>query len=194
MGAARDAREAEDRDTAELVARFQAGDVPAFDRIYARFAPAIRDEAMRVVRDAHQAEDVMQDVFAAALEALPTFRARAGGLRAWLFVTTRNIAITHLRRENRTQVTAPSVVDELLDATASDPPPPAGWAEGDVWRLAQRLPPLQRQVLVLRFHHGLSPAEIAQRLGRTVGAIDQAQRRALTTLRSRLAARGPPAR
>jgi RNA polymerase sigma-70 factor (ECF subfamily) len=185
---------AEDRETADLVARFQSGDSAAFDLIYRRFAPGVNAVARRIVRDPHEAEDVTQEVFAAALRVLPGFRSRQGGLGGWLSVTARNLALTHLRRQRRSEVTAPDRVDLLVESLSLGG---AGeellhLSEGEVWRLVAKLPAFQQEVLELRFRHDLSPVEIARRLGRSVGAVDQAQRRALATLRRRVEHRRRP--
>jgi RNA polymerase sigma factor (sigma-70 family) len=182
-------REGEERiedDWVGAVERFQAGDPAAFDLIYARYHDRIYARVRRLIADPHEAEDVTQEVFVAAFKALPTFRPSGGGLPAWLLATARNSALAH-RRRRWTAATEADQLVRLIDAiTARELPEPGPKDEVDVWPLIERLPPLQREVLELRFRHDLSPGEIASRLGRSVGAVDQAQRRALATLRERL--------
>jgi RNA polymerase sigma-70 factor (ECF subfamily) len=179
---------AEDRHTAVLLARFQTGEEAVFDELYRRYFGRVYEYAMRLLRDAHEAENVTHDVFAAALEALGRSGPWDKPLRAWLFATAKNLALMHHRKHGRVEVTEQNELDALADELSlyAEAHGHAALSGGDVWRLTAGLTAFQRQVLELRFKHDLSPEEVADKLGRSRGAIDQAQHRALTTLRSRL--------
>jgi len=78
--------ETEPLDEAELIARCRRNDQQAFELLVERYAVRILNLAHRMVGDAMQAEDLMQDTFLSAWRNLPQFRAEAR-FSTWLYRT-----------------------------------------------------------------------------------------------------------
>ena len=184
---------AEDRDTARLVERFQAGDVEAYGTIYSRYLDRVFSYMRTMLKDEHDAEDATQQVFTQVMEALPRYQRRRQPFRAWLFVVARNYALRQLREGARVEVMDPAELDRLREALAAangdtgDEPFSLGWiTDPDLTLFVERLSLPQRQVLLLRFLGGMKAAQIAKVLGRTPNEIAVLQYRALSFLRERL--------
>jgi RNA polymerase sigma-70 factor (ECF subfamily) len=160
--------EAAKRDPAKFDALYEM----QFERVYAFIANRVRNRAT--------AEDLTSEVFHKALANLGGYECRGVPFAAWLLRIAANAVIDEGKRAAR----------EL--ATANDPAEPAK-AELQVvedrarlFRLLGQLPEAQRQVVHQRFVEQRSIREIAERLGKTEGAIKQLQLRALQRLRAQM--------
>lgn len=142
----------------------------AFEGLVARHGPRIHDLARRLLKDAHLAEDVVQQAFTNAWRALPRFDL-ARPFRHWILrITTnlcRNAHAARRHRPERTGVRGPD--DEPLDPPARDegrPPTPgeegAGARAAHVRAAIEALPERYRLPVVLHHLHGLSLEEIAE--------------------------------
>ena len=145
--------------------------------------PRLRRYAASVLRGrADAAEDAVQDVMCRAL-ARDDVPADPSRRRAWLFTAVRNRCIDIHRKEGRM-----SAVAELDSLHASPEPGPADLAErrddaGRALAALDRLPPLQRDALRLRFAGGLSYKQIAEATGRTASHVGVLIHDGLKTLR-----------
>lgn len=103
----------------------------------------------------------------------------------WFYAILRNLAIDLLRRRAASPAPAPAA-----PAAAPDPGPEAAAARGELaallWRAIERLPPDQREALLLRDWHGLSYAEIAHATGVAAGTVGARIHDARTALRNQL--------
>jgi RNA polymerase sigma-70 factor (ECF subfamily) len=177
-----------DRDRA-LVEAAQR-DLLQFDALYRRYLAQVYSYAFYELRDHHEAEDVTERTFLAALTNLDRFdeRARpadgegASTFRVWLFQIARNTIANHRRGRRRHPVApldaAADVADTLdIEARATDRD------DADAaWRAVARLPADRRRALVLRFVDEMSTAEIAGVLGRTEAAVRVLIHRALRSV------------
>jgi RNA polymerase sigma-70 factor (ECF subfamily) len=174
-----------------LVERIQAGDDEAFAVLYLRYFDRVYAYARVILNDRHGAEDIAQQVFAKAIEALPRYRAREGKLfRAWLFTIARNAAVDELERRARSRPTDPTTLNHQREACepAEGPLPFPDWLTDDELRLfVERLPIAQRQVLTLRYLGGFDYDEIAAILARTAVDVRSLHSRGVRFLRQRLA-------
>lgn len=179
-------------ETAALVARIQAGDREAFAELYRRCFDRVYGLLRVLLRDAHEAEDVTQQVFINALEAIDQYESRGRPFEAWLLTIARNQAITHFRRM-RPELEDPADLDKRRGA-ANGPEAELRalrWiSDEDLMLLVERLPLPQRQVLVMRFMLDLKPREIAEILDASPNHVSVLQYRALGFLRARLGALG----
>jgi RNA polymerase sigma-70 factor (ECF subfamily) len=150
----------ERRVVAQAVARAKAGDQEAVRFLYMRYADNVFGYVRSIVRDHHEAEDVTQHVFAKLMTALPKYEARDVPFAAWILRVARNVALDHMRQRR-------AILREALEV----------------------LPDEQREVVVLRHLVGLSPGEIAGRLGKTEPAIHGLHHRGRGALRTNLAER-----
>jgi RNA polymerase sigma-70 factor (ECF subfamily) len=186
---------AEDVDARRLVALFQAGDNRAFETLYLRYFDRVYNYLRLLLNSPDAAEDGAQQVFANVFEALPRYQRRGKPFRAWLFVIARNYALDELSRHER-QVLGGDELDrhrEREGAEDADLDALEWISDPDLLLFVERLPLVQRQVLLLRFMLDLSHAQIAEMLGRTPEDVRGLQSRALRFLRARLNAlgRGP---
>jgi RNA polymerase sigma-70 factor, ECF subfamily len=182
----------EDLDTARLVTRLQAGEKELFGDLYLRYFDRLYCYLRVGLKDAHEAEDLAQQVFINALEALPSYERRRQPFRAWLFTIARNRLLDHLRTHRRVEPEDPDTIDRRRGAYSEEASARAlQWmSDSEVLLFVERLPPAQRQVLVLRYMMDFTTAEIAEILDRTPEAIRQIQHRALGYLEERLSAIG----
>jgi RNA polymerase sigma-70 factor (ECF subfamily) len=148
----------------ECIARFQRGEMAAFERIYREFDRAAYTLALRITGRAESAQEVLQDAMLKAYQRAGQFRGDAP-FWAWLRKLVVNEALMRLRREH-------GRADEALDEDAhADPHHVAPWllAEGAaLGRALVQLPDHARAVLWLYHVEGLTHVEIAAQFGRSV--------------------------
>lgn len=166
----------------------------AFESLYRKYVAQIYSFALYETRDHHAAEDLTEQVFLRALQALPRFDDRGEGeastFRAWLFRIARN-AIANERRRERRHPEAP--LDLAAFVRAPDDPAASVVAQDEVrraWDAIDRLPDERRRALVLRFVEEMSAREIGEVLGRSEGSVRVLIHRALRSVADDLAA-GP---
>ena len=145
------------------VARAKEGNEEALRFLYLSYSHNIYGYVRSIVRDDHEAEDITQHVFAKLMTTLVKYNERGVPFFAWLVRLARNVAIDYLRA-NRDMPT-----DSVLDPGCSTG---VDMDRLDAVRAAlAELPDDQREVVVLRHVMGLTPSEIAERMGRTESAI-----------------------
>lgn len=155
------------------------GDREAIHFLYVRFAADLLRYVNSLVKDEHEAEDIVQSVFAKLITRLSKYEQREVPFKAWILRIARNAALDHLRarRAIPTEEVHATVADESqLDAERGD----------DLRHALKRLPEEQREVLVLRHVVGLSPVEIADALGKTESSVHGLHHRGRRTMRSAL--------
>ena len=160
------------------VARAKEGDHEALRFLYITYSQNIYGYVRSIVRDDHEAEDVTQHVFAKLMISVVKYDDRGVPFFAWLIRLARNVAIDHLRA-NRVTPTE----------TVLDPASPSGMDldRGETVRAAlAALPDEQREVVVLRHIVGLTPAEIADRMGRSESSIHGLHHRGRRSLQREL--------
>jgi RNA polymerase sigma-70 factor (ECF subfamily) len=137
--------------------RFEALYRASRDDVFAYVSTLLRDRAA--------AEDVTALAFERAYRRRRTFDRRRGEERAWLFGIARNAALDELRRRRRvaTLVTDPSDPSDE-QALVSDPEE-AGLRRTAVRDALASLSPRERELVALKFHAGLTNAELARVLG-----------------------------
>ncbi|MCW3004381.1 MAG: polymerase sigma factor, partial [Conexibacter sp.] len=153
----------------QLVALFRAGHDEAFGTIHDRYRQRLFAYSRQMLGgSSSDAEDVLQDVFLRAYDALRV-DGREVLLRAWLYRVAHNRCIDHLRRP----APAPSDIYDLNRGPQQDPMAEAERRE-DLRRLVadvRRLPEQQRSALLMREMEGLSYNELAAALDVTVPAV-----------------------
>jgi RNA polymerase sigma-70 factor (ECF subfamily) len=134
-----------------------------FDDLYRSSRDDVYAYVATLLRDRSAAEDVTATAFERAYRKRNTFMARRGSPRAWLFGIARNAALDELRRLQRV-----AALDSDPEAVGSEPV--AELAEVALQRAAVRqalasLTPRERDLIALKFHGGLTNAELARVLG-----------------------------
>lgn len=184
--------EVERVETARLIIRFQAGESEAFAGIYERYFDRVFNYLRAMVRNQHDAEDLVQDVFFQLVGELPRFEVRQTAFASWLFTVVKNDALDHLKRSRRMEAEDPAELDRRLDENGGeiDTSLLARLSDQDLLTFTERMPLPQRQVLMLRYMMDMSVAETAEVLGRSPSAVRLLQHRAFAFLRQRLSALG----
>lgn len=176
-----EARDAPDDLVARAVARAKEGDTSALHFLYVRFADDVRCYVQSMVRDPHEAEDITQNVFAKLMKAILKYERREAPFAAWIIRVARNAALDHMRAARQIPVEEVRTSDEGHEQV--------GFERSRCLREAlETLPADQREVLVLRHIAGLSPGEIATRLGKSEGSIHGLHHRGRVALRAALVA------
>lgn len=154
-----------------------------FERVYAYVASQVRNRAT--------AEDVTSEVFHKALANLPKYEWRGVPFAAWLL----RIAANAMADRAKSAMRESPLLEEPATSDASAGLHAAGLHREELraienrarlFRLVGELPEVQKQVILGRFVEQRSIREIAERLGKTEGAIKQLQLRAVQSLRSQM--------
>jgi RNA polymerase sigma-70 factor (ECF subfamily) len=172
---------------AALLGQAQAGSLFAFEEIVRRYQRRVYAVAFRIVRRHDVADDVTQEAFIRAHQALSSFDlARPFG--PWICRIGANLAINHVRSPIAREEPLP---EGHAETPAVEPGPETGVLEREGQELLQRaldaLPGEQRAVFVLRVHEELSYREIADTLGLSMGTVMSRLSRAREKLREGLA-------
>jgi len=180
-------------DSSRLAITFQSGDMGAMAKLYMRYFDEVYAYTRLALRDTYEAEDVTQQVFTNACQALSSYEIRPRApFKSWLLRIARNAVVDALRQQRRVQVEDPEVIGVRCDAEMRDGVEQTlSWLnDSEVALFVERLPDAQREALVLRFILDLPVDQIAQVMGKTPKAVRRLQERALTTLQERLVAAG----
>lgn len=153
---------------------------------FRRYHATVYRYLLRRTRDHHEAEDLAQEVFAAAVTA-PLAHER-GSILAWLEIVARRRLADRARRNGGFQTVA--LPDEELDALEVPPPAYGPEATRALREALLRLPAEQREVALLRLFSGRSFAQIASAVDASEEACRQRFLRALRALRAELAREG----
>jgi RNA polymerase sigma-70 factor (ECF subfamily) len=145
-----------------------AGPWERFERLYRTSRDDVFGYVCTLLRDRAAAEDVTALAFERAYRRRLTFDRRRGEERAWLFGIARNAALDELRRRQR-------VATLLIDPASGDDSDPADPASPDddeillrratLRRALTELSGRDRELIALKFHAGLTNAEIGRVLG-----------------------------
>ena len=179
-----DAPSAEASEDAALARRAAAADIAAFEQLYRRHHARVHGVIARLVGQAGaRAEDLVQEAFVRAWQALPAFRFESA-VSTWLHRLAVNTALMELRA-----CRSRPLADDDEDALESlSTPDTAGHAVlgRDLERAVATLPPRARAVLVLHDVEGWKHEEIAEELGMVVGSSKAQLHRARGLLRTRI--------
>ena len=171
----------------ELIRRAQQGETAAFETLVQQHAPFVYNLALRTLNDAHEAEDMAQETFVRAWQALPQFQARAQ-FRTWLYRIVTNLCynrLPHLKTELAALDPAEEVVlsdgrqaveRELLTAELRQ----------QIFTAIDNLPQSYRLLVTLRHLQGLSYQEIAEVTEMPLGTVKTGIFRARQMLQERL--------
>jgi RNA polymerase sigma-70 factor (ECF subfamily) len=161
------------------IAAAKRGEWGGIHYLYVRYADDVLGYVQSIVRDRHEAEDITQNVFAKLITAIGKYEERAVPFAGWIMRVARNAALDHLRARRQIPVeevrtTEPS--DERLEFERRQ----------CLKEALADLPPEQRKVLVLRHVLGLSPPEIAERMGKTESSVHGLHHRGRARLKAAL--------
>jgi RNA polymerase sigma-70 factor (ECF subfamily) len=154
------------------------GDQDALRLLYLRYADNVYGYVCSLVHDEHEAEDVTQQLFASLRNRLGRYEPRAAPFSSWILRVAHNAAIDHVRARRPLLCEEVRGSDEACEESHQQ--------SLDLREALDTLPEDQRLVIVMRFVLGLSPAEVAARIGRSEDAVHGLQHRGRRSLRAAL--------
>ena len=172
-----------------LLSRVALGDRKAFRALYDATAPSLFGVAVRILNRHDRAEDVIQDAFVNVWQRATGYSAAVSQPMTWLTAIVRNRALDVLRSEG---LRATETLHDEETGETKEPPDerldPLGLLEQAADALAVRdcmneIQSTHRQCLALAYYHGLSHAEVAQRLSAPIGSVKVWIRRGLDRLK-----------
>lgn len=166
------------RQVSQAIARAKDGDEEAIRFLYLFYANNIYGYLRSIIHDDHEAEDLTQLVFAKLMTSIAKYDDRGVPFFAWLLRTARNLAIDHMRA-NRLIPSETLYEKDQSDGLDLDRPE-------TIRSALEALPRDQREVVVLRHVMGLSPSEIADRMGRSEASVHGLHHRGRSALKREL--------
>lgn len=180
-----------------LIRRVAAGDESAFSALYDRWQHVVSALADRILADADEADDAVEETFWQAWRGAAGYDAARGSVQTWLLTIARTRSLDRLRARRRRREESSDEQDAesspSVSYQAEDPGGDASTgAEYEEQRLMVRaalaaLPVEQRTTLELAYFGGLSQSEIAEKMGEPLGTVKTRTRMALQKLRTPLA-------
>jgi RNA polymerase sigma-70 factor, ECF subfamily len=176
----------------EMIARIDRRDQSAFSALYDRLSGPLYSLAMKMLGDASDAQDALQEVFVQIWSRASTYDPEKSSVFSWAVLLTRSRAIDRLRaRDRRLRVVVGSTADESKAAEATDASTVESAADtankkdeaAHVRSLLNNLPEDQRQAIELAFFGHRTHHEIAAQLGQPLGTVKARIRRGLLKLR-----------
>ena len=182
-------RAANDLLDVDCISRIGRGEPAALRELYDRHAGKVFAFSRRMLGDAHEAEEVTQDVFVRAWRKARDYDPRRASVWAWLVIMTRSCCLDRLRRRRRRPDLAanfaaaePESVDHVVtDRHDTDVATEA--AGTDIGSLLGLLRPMERACVAHVFFDGLTQAETASRTGLPLGTVKTHLRRGMLRLR-----------
>jgi RNA polymerase sigma-70 factor (ECF subfamily) len=173
-------------------------DADALRQFYDRHAAIVFAVCLRVLRDRHEAEELLIDIFHELWQRADRYDPLRGSPRTYLMTLTRSRAIDRRRRlvssgaltaigsGGGSSEDAMDLDDQLADTGASSSPADAtllAERRGLVIQALRRLDPQQRQAIECAYYDGLSHSEIARHLNKPLGTVKTYIRQGLSRLR-----------
>lgn len=177
----------------ELLARTALKDQQAFAELYRAAAPHLYAVALRILREAAAAEEVLQESFVNVWHHAGSYVAARSQPLTWLTSVVRNRCLDQLRRREVETVTMDDEEEGVTIAAEGPTPVEMLLAGADAHALRsciEGLDPDQKQAIALAFFHGLSHSEVARNLRQPLGTVKSWVRRGLERLRACLDRRG----
>ncbi len=164
-----------------------ATDQEAFGELYERYMSKIYNYIYYRTNNAHDAEDLTAKVFFRAMAHIQTYEDKGVPFQAWLYRIAHNLVANFHRDQGRRKIIP--LDDYLAHSLKSDAPDKQSEANEEQAQLMvaiRRLPEERQQLLILKFVHDKSNAEIGEIMSRTEGAIKSLYHRTLLALRDEL--------
>ncbi|HLG53046.1 MAG TPA: RNA polymerase sigma factor [Steroidobacteraceae bacterium] len=185
----------EEQADAQLMLRYAAGDVRAFEELYERNRRPLWRFIKRLAGDAAATDDVFQECWSRVIGGRARYRPTAR-FRTWLYRIAYNCCMDHWRRSGRRaghETVDDDAITAAADSESSNPLEIAVASEksGRLNAALLRLPDEQRLAFLLYVEGGLTVAEIAQETGTGAETAKSRLRYAVTHLKEMLGADAP---
>lgn len=185
--ASRSAHTQADRDLMERVA---CGDQEAFKRLYDLEAPLLFSVIYRILNDAKEAEDTLQETFVQIWKKAADYRADRAKITTWSVMIARCRAIDKIRSRNRHSdvVARMAAIEDILNPQRAEAQGQllAEEANDRIKKAIGEIGDHSREAILLAFYSGLTHVQIAQHLHVPLGTVKARIRRGLLALREAL--------
>lgn len=181
-----------DAEMIALISAAQRGDPKAYDQLYNLYSDKLFRYLYVRLGEREPAEDLMAEVFVRLVRMLPRYRINSArpvaAFSAWLYRIAANLLTDHYRRQ---RFRRHADLADQAHLVAADPSPhhraETGESATDVWAAVSQLGAEQQAVILYRFAEQCSLVEVADLMGKSMGAVKALQHRALANLRQLLA-------
>jgi RNA polymerase sigma-70 factor (ECF subfamily) len=175
-----------------VFARLQAGEQEALGCLFERYARVVRSVAARILRDAAEADDLVQDLFLFIQRKCAIFDGSKSSARSWIIQMAYHRAIERRRYLTTRQFYARMEIESNTEhvvgtlTAESDYSAEAVFGRNGLTKVLQSLTKDQRETLCLHFFDGYTLAEISQKSGQTMGNVRNHYYRGLDRLRRQM--------
>lgn len=177
----------------DLMLAYIAGDAVAFEQLYARYKKPLYQFMMNSCTNEALAKELYQDVWMRVVKARESYQL-SSPFHAWLFKIARNLLVDHYRQISRAPTTNAAEWDDQLSpvsaigAAALTPDELACLTQRTdvLYTALKKLPPNQREVVLLRHIAGLSIKEVAELIDEGAETVKSRMRYAIGKLRMQL--------
>lgn len=174
----------------ELVRAYAQGNNEAFDILLKRHQNRVYNYILRIIKNEDVANDIFQETFVKAILTIKQGRyTESGKFPAWISRIAHNLIIDYFRQEKAENVQSSDLEEvdilnrkELCEETIEDIMI-SEQTYSDVKYLIEQLPPLQREVLNMRYYRNMSFKEIAEATGVSINTALGRMRYAILNLR-----------
>ena len=174
-----------------LMRRIVEADETALGALYDRWVRSLYSLVLHLLKDADEAEDVVEETFWQAWKKADSYEPAKGAVSTWLLTIGRRKALDRLRAKKRSREELTSSDHAAFaDLPSNDPDPSADVERSElrerVRAALSELPDEQREVLELGYFSGMSQSEIAEATGEPLGTVKTRMRLAMQKLREPL--------
>jgi RNA polymerase sigma-70 factor, ECF subfamily len=169
----------------EVLAACRRGDPRAFEEVVRATYRQAYTQALRLVGDRQEAEDVTQEAYLRVYRGLAGFRGDAR-FETWFYRIVANAAINHLQRRGRFGEVLAEPEEERAETVPARPATEAVLDREALSAALATLPPVMRAMVVLKDVYGLPAREIAEEFGLSEGAVKVRLHRARRRLKAQL--------
>jgi RNA polymerase sigma-70 factor (ECF subfamily) len=166
-----------------LVNKAACGNFEAFGKLYSLYLNRIYRYALYQVRDKMTAEDITEEVFVKAWNAIGSCKGKGQTFLSWIYRIAHNHIINTLRNSQKCLSLEGDNIAEINNMQTDGN---ITLEQQELMKAIAELPQIQRQVIILKFIDGFNNNEISKIIGKREGAIRVLQMRALTMLRQKL--------
>ena len=170
--------------------RITAGDGTALAELYDSIGTRLFSLSFQILHDRWDAEEVVQDAFAALWKNPHSYSPQKGKLSSWLMVLVRNRSIDRYRSRKRRKDTTSIEVSLEVQPQDENEDVVSSASQTDEKKLLgaaiQKLPKKQLRVLELSYFKGMTHPEIAEELGVSLGTVKSRIRLGVEKLRNSL--------
>jgi len=170
----------------KLMQKITAGDMSAFDVLYARYSRRIYKFAFSILKSQEDAESIVQDVYLSLWEKRSEIE-KGASVRYYIFTIAYNASVSVLRKKARES----RYVDYLkyiqnIEHSSADMEIEYKELNDKLNDVIDKLPDRQREIYKLHRFEGLKYQEIADKLNISVNTVENHMSRALRTIRGKI--------